>query len=190
MSFCTCQPLLSLVSINTTFPSSLVSGFYCCSISHDLIQHLGISLENVILYLPTTTAIGEYGYYLPIVTCEWFYLHSISCGLIQCLGIYQSSLSHALPSYDHYLQLIGLFDKSADFSTNFSVHGLPHIDHIWQVCINPYALHVHNLIAMAANDYHTKLFLLLEEPVVPQGLHQVAAGHLKSLTIELIEIWR
>ncbi|KIJ63537.1 hypothetical protein HYDPIDRAFT_168366 [Hydnomerulius pinastri MD-312] len=77
---------------------------------------IGAPLEDVLLYASTSIAIGDHQHDLPIVV--------VACvEELTKTGIYQNGLFRALPSRDRHLQLIDIFDKSADFGAQFSMRG-------------------------------------------------------------------
>ncbi|KIK79935.1 hypothetical protein PAXRUDRAFT_159955 [Paxillus rubicundulus Ve08.2h10] len=77
---------------------------------------IGTPLEDVLLYASASIAIGDFQHDLPIVV--------VACvEELTKTGIYQSGLFRALPSRDRHLQLIDIFDKSADFGAHFSMRG-------------------------------------------------------------------
>ncbi|KAF9236012.1 hypothetical protein BU15DRAFT_23820, partial [Melanogaster broomeanus] len=77
---------------------------------------IGAPLEDVLLFASTSIAIGDYQHDLPIVV--------VACvEELTKTGIYQHGLFRALPSRDRHLQLIDIFDKSADFGAHYNMRG-------------------------------------------------------------------
>lgn len=77
---------------------------------------IGAPLRDVLIYASSTITIGEH-------------LHDVPTLVVACVeeltrtGIYQQGLFRTLPSRDRHIQLIDIYDSSADYGAKFSMHG-------------------------------------------------------------------
>lgn len=77
---------------------------------------IGAPLRDVLIHASTTITIGEHQHDVPtlVVACVEELTRT---------GIYQQGLFRTLPSRDRHLQLIDIYDSSADYGAKFSMHG-------------------------------------------------------------------
>lgn len=77
---------------------------------------IGAPLRDVLIHASSTITIGEHQHHVPtlVVACV---------EELTKTGIYQQGLFRTFPNRDRHLQLIDIFDSSADYGAKFSMHG-------------------------------------------------------------------
>lgn len=77
---------------------------------------IGAPLRDVLIHASSTITIGDHQHDVPtlVVACVEELTRT---------GIYQQGLFRTLPSRDRHIQLIDIYDSSADYGAKFSMHG-------------------------------------------------------------------
>ncbi|KAG2121760.1 hypothetical protein DEU56DRAFT_93619 [Suillus clintonianus] len=77
---------------------------------------IGAPLRDILIHASSTITIGEHQHDVPtlVVACVEELTRT---------GIYQQGLFRTLPSRDRHIQLIDIYDSSADYGEKFSMHG-------------------------------------------------------------------
>ncbi|OJA19754.1 hypothetical protein AZE42_06787 [Rhizopogon vesiculosus] len=76
---------------------------------------IGAPLRDVLIHASSTVTIGEHQHDVPTIV--------VACvEELSRTGIYQQGLFRTLPSRDRYIQLIDIYNLSADYGAKFSMH--------------------------------------------------------------------